>query len=175
MKTLIDLFREFSLTAGLDEYTASSRILYYSLLYCWNEQRRPDVTSLATKQLYTLTGLPETTFRDAFGYLADRGWVKRVKSRRRGIFAWIMREDRGNGATPAGFLSARAQRNEKEKVEEPPPKAAPQPTTKEAEANVQSISAGSSCAISPISDLDGILRATSTSEGLHYGELPDDF
>lgn len=107
--TLIDLFREFSLVSTRENYSPSSRILYYTMLWCWNEQRRPEVTAMSTKQLYTLTGLPETTFREAFTYLADRGWVKRVKSRKRGLIAWLMRDRCGTSAPPAGFPLAPAQ------------------------------------------------------------------
>ncbi len=121
--TLIDLFREFSSVSTRELYSTSSRVLYYTLLYLWNEQRRPEIASLTSKQLYTLAGLPETTFRDAFKYLADRGWVKRLKSRRRGITAWQMRFNGANAAPAAGFpMDAPAQRVSEEGEKSAPPK-----------------------------------------------------
>lgn len=108
--TIIDLFRTFSENATSKGYSSSSRILYYTLLWCWNEQRRPEIAAKSSNQLMMLTGLPETTFREAFTYLADRGWVKRVKLRRRGVIAWCMRDGSGNAAPPAGFPLSPAQR-----------------------------------------------------------------
>jgi len=120
--TLIDLFRTFSSEATSMGYSASSRILYYTMLWCWNEQRRPERTAVSSKQLMMLTGLPETTFRDAFKYLADRGWVKRLKSRRRGITAWQMRFNGANAAPAAGFpMDAPAQRVSEEGEKSAPP------------------------------------------------------
>lgn len=137
--TLIDLFREFSSVSTRESYSSSSRILYYTLLWCWNEQRRPEVTTLTTKQLYTLTGLPETTFREAFQYLADRGWIKRVKSRKRGLTAYLMRDRCGSSAPPAGFSMSPAQSKTVEGREETPNSVSSKPNHQSAEvhANVR--------------------------------------
>ena len=118
--TTLDLFRTFSSEATSKGYSSSSRILYYTLLWCWNEQRRPSIAAVSSKQLMMLTGLPEATFREAFSYLADRGWVKRVKLRRRGITAWELRNGCDNAAPPAGFLLSPAQRKSDRGVEESP-------------------------------------------------------
>lgn len=107
--TIIDLFREFSSVAVFDSYPSSSRVLYYTMLWCWNERRRPEVVTMRRNELYTLAGLPESTFRDAFAYLADRGWVKRVKSRSRVEFAFILRQDRAKAAPKVVLCNTRTQ------------------------------------------------------------------
>lgn len=118
--TLIDLFREFSSTSSREKYSPSSRILYYTLLWCWNEQRRPEFAAMTMQELCTLTGLPRTTIQSAFGYLADRGWVKRAKSRNRQVFGWLMRDCRQTVGKPAGFRMSPAQSKSDRSVEETP-------------------------------------------------------
>lgn len=72
-----------------DGYPASSRILYHTLLWCWNERRRKDITSLPTIRLCTLAGLEsDRTYRWAFAYLSDRGWVKRIRLRNKSKVAF---------------------------------------------------------------------------------------
>lgn len=117
--TLIDLFREFSQTAMKSAYTVSSRVLYYTLLSIWNSQRRPKIANLPYQTLITLTGLKVSTFKDAFQYLADRGWVKRVKSRNRLEFSWIMTDNRLEAVPTSGFVvHAPAEKQSEVRVEE---------------------------------------------------------
>lgn len=120
MMTLIDLFREFSHVATVENYPKSARLLYYTMLWYWNEQKRPDIARLPHAQLYTLAGLPEATYRIAFKYLADEGWIKRVKSRNRAISAWIMRDRCAKSAPPAGFRMSPAQSKSEKRLEESP-------------------------------------------------------
>lgn len=66
----------------LEGYPLTSRSLYYVLLYKWNEQRRPEIAYSTTTELQTLAGLESgSTYRWAFAYLSDRGWVKRIRLR----------------------------------------------------------------------------------------------
>lgn len=88
--TLIDLFREFSAVATLENYSGSSRILYYTLLYVWNERRRPSEVAVPYKQLCALTGLNDATFSKAIQYLSSRHWIKKFKSRNRSILIYQM-------------------------------------------------------------------------------------
>lgn len=124
--TLIDLFREFSLKSSRENYSPSSRILYYTLLWCWNEQRRPEVAILTIQELITLTGLSRTTFKRAFNYLSDRGWVKRVKSRNSHLMAWIMRDGSYLVVTPADFpMDARTESSDERREKFSPKKIFP--------------------------------------------------
>lgn len=118
--SIIDLFREFSAVATSDNYSGSSRILYYTLLYIWNERRRPSEVSVAQKQLCALTGLPPATFADAVQYLTSRHWIKRLKSRNRTIFVYKLNEFRTNAERAAGFLMSPAQSKSKMRLEESP-------------------------------------------------------
>jgi len=118
--TLIDLFREFSAVATTDNYSGSSRILYYTLLYIWNERRRPSEVSVVQKQLYALTGLSPATFVDAVRYLSSRHWIKRLKSRNRTTFVYQLNEGRTEAERAAGVPMAPAQRKKAESWENPP-------------------------------------------------------
>ena len=171
--TLIDLFREFSSVSTRENYSPSSRILYYTLLWCWNEQRRPECASLSTKQLYTLAGLPEATFRVAFAYLADRGWVKRVKSRKHGIIAWIMRDRCESVAPPARFPLSRAQSSslEEGRIALTGDSSAP---TKEPEQHVQPGSSGEIGSSDVNTTIRGVQGTAATPTAVDSGNVPDD-
>lgn len=171
--TLIDLFREFSSVATREKYSPSSRILYYTLLWCWNEQRRPEIATSTMNELCTLTGLPRTTIQSAFGYIADRGWVKRVKSRNRQVFSWLMRDSRLNVGTPACFPLSRAQSSSLEEGRIAPQGDSSRPT-KETEPHVQSRS-GSEIGSSDVNTtIRGVQGTAATPTAVDSGNVPDD-
>lgn len=74
--TLIDLFRAFQKTAETTGYTASARLVYYSILNAWNEERRPQCLRIRRSTLQNLSGLSESSVRNAISYLANTGWIK---------------------------------------------------------------------------------------------------
>lgn len=172
--TLIDLFREFSQISTTEGYPQSSRILFYTVLYLWNERRRPDVIELSTEKLYTLAGLPESTFREALKYLTDRHWVKRVKSRKRGITALLMRDRRESAAPPAGFPLSPAQRRATEGKEESPIGDSSIPAPKETRDDIARTSpdVGASSAVGGISEA---VRTDSKRAEMDTREFPDYF
>lgn len=170
--TLIDLFREFGAVSTREGYSPSSRILYHTMLWCWNEQRRPEVTTMSTVQLYTLAGLAETTFREAFAYLADRGWVKRVKSRKRGLTAWLMRDRCGKSAPPAGFPMSPAQRTDDEGGRIA--RGDSSPDTSKEQSNVQSASGNDVGGSGVNPKLSGIQGAAAPPNQMDRGDVPDD-
>lgn len=101
--TLIDLFREFNKEAVTKSYPPSARSLFHTLLWIWNDNRRPAEISLPRNSLLALTGLPDSTFRDAFAYLSSRGWIKRLNSRNRKTYTYSMREEHVTTAQAVDF------------------------------------------------------------------------
>lgn len=169
--TIIDLFREFSKKSLC--YPKSAKILYYTMLSYWNENGRPEVTSLPTKLLYTLACLPETTFREAVQYLSSRGWFKRVKSRERGDFAWIWRDKREETAQPALFVIRAREQNETRR-EESPIGDSSSPTLKESKNDIARTSpnVGTSSAVGGISEA---VRTDSERAKVDMRKFPDYF
>lgn len=90
--TLIDLFRNFSQTAIENNFPASVRILYYTVLYEWNELRRPNTFTIRKTVLLAKTGLPESTFRDAYRFLTSRKFFV-SKTTKRGIYVIQLQDD----------------------------------------------------------------------------------
>lgn len=168
--TVIDLFRDFSFTASMGGYPTTARTLYYTMLYIWNERRRPATVQLTTKTLHALTGLNDSTFRSAFAYLSDRGWVKRHQSRKLGVFAYSMLENNGDGATIGGSNAHATRETEKEKNS--PPKANSFPDREVKAHDTGNTSTGG--AIPSISDLGGIQGTTSAAKRIHHDPLPED-
>ena len=168
--TLIDLFRDFSFTASMNGYPTAARTLYYTMLYVWNERRRPATVQLTAKELYALAGLTDSTARKSFAYLSDRGWVKRRQSRNSSIFAYSVLENGGNGATIGGSNAHATRETEMEKNSLPKANSFP---TKEVKAHDTRPDCPSGANPS-ISDLDGIPRATSTARRIHHDPLPED-
>lgn len=116
--TLIDLFREFNKEATAKSYPQSARSLFHTLLWIWNERKRPSEISLQRQALIALTGQADSTFRDSFSYLSSRGWVKRLNSRNRVTFTYKLRDDRAAPAQAVDFpISARAIEIEAERKE----------------------------------------------------------
>lgn len=114
--TLIDLFRDFNKEATTKSYPSSARNLFHTLMWIWNERRRPTEVSLPRQAIIALTGLPDSTFRDAFSFLSSRGWVKRLNSRNRATYTFRMCTDRANSATDARFpMDACAEPNDERK------------------------------------------------------------
>lgn len=74
--TLIDFFRAFQTTAEKNGYAASARVLYYSILHAWNEERRPDCLRIRRGTLQDLSGLSESSVRNALQFLATTGWLQ---------------------------------------------------------------------------------------------------
>lgn len=74
--SLIDLFRAFQNEAEKTGYAASARLVYYSVLNAWNEERRPECLRIRRGTLQNLTGLNESTVRNAISFLANTGWFK---------------------------------------------------------------------------------------------------
>lgn len=171
--TIIDLFREFSSTASMNGYPTAARTLYYTMLYVWNERRRPATVQLTALELRALAGLSNSTFQSAFSYLSDRGWVKRRQSRNRNVFVYELTarglENVGSGATVGGLNDAHATRETERK--NPPPADSSHDHEVTAHEPTDTDRLG---AISPISDLDGILAATRRATGLREDPFPFD-
>lgn len=74
--TLIDLFRAFQNSAEKNGFAASARLTYYSILNAWNEERRPECLRIRRSTLQDLTGLSESSVRNAVSFLANTGWIK---------------------------------------------------------------------------------------------------
>ena len=74
--TLIDLFRAFQTAAEKNRYPLSARATYYSILNAWNDERRPDCLRIRRGTLQDLTGLSESSVRNAIQFLANIGWIK---------------------------------------------------------------------------------------------------
>lgn len=74
--TLIDFFRAFQSFAEKNCYAASVRVLYYSILNAWNEERRPECLRIRRGTLQDLTGLSETAVRRGLQVLSSIGWIK---------------------------------------------------------------------------------------------------
>lgn len=163
--TLLDLFREFSAVATSEKYSGSSRILYYTLLYIWNERRRPAEVSVAQSQLCALTGLPPATFAAAVQYLTSRHWIKRFKSRNRTTFVYQLNEFGTNAERAAGFLLSPAQSKSQERVEKSPPKGdfSTRPTETEVHANVRE--SDSECDRRAVAGACSVAREVPTQSG----------
>lgn len=176
--TLIDLFREFSAVATSDNYSGSSRILYYTLLYIWNERRRPSEVSVAQKQLYALTGLPPATFVDAVRYLSSRHWIKRLKSRNRTTFVYQLNEGRTEAERAAGVPLSPAQRTTAERRENPPQSGFSDGITQKDRDYEQSIQrariAGDDSATQSQDELRRVAEAARRAAELDSDEMPDD-
>lgn len=168
--TIIDLFRDFSFTASMNGYPTPARSLYYTLLYVWNERRRPDTVQLTAKELHALAGLPEATFRRAFEYLANRGWVKRFQSRNRVLFTYSLRE---NGVSVAEIGGSNAPATRENQRKNSPTQAANSSTTTEETARGQRTDSTVG-AIPSNRQLEGIRAATSPTARVHQDPLPDD-
>lgn len=172
--TIIDLFRDFSFTASMDGYPTAARTLYYTMLYVWNERRRPTTVQLTALELRALAGLSNSTFQSAFSYLSDRGWVKRRQSRNRNVFVYELTarglENVGSGATVGGLNDAHATRETERK--NPPPKADSSPHIEVTEHDTRTSSGDRK--IPSISELGGIRAATSTATRVHNDPLPED-
>lgn len=124
--TLIDLFRHFAKTAEGRGYPPSARCVFMTLLNAWNEQRRPSTTTLKRSELITRSGLPETSFRRGFQYLADRAWVKRLNTPRSTMaFEWrVTLPDNGADVAARGANNhAHATETEQNDGAEKPPQA----------------------------------------------------
>lgn len=74
--TLIDFFRAFQNTAEKNGFAASARVLYYSILHAWNEERRPECLRIRRGTLQDLSGLSESSVRNALQFLTTTGWLK---------------------------------------------------------------------------------------------------
>lgn len=74
--TLIDFFRAFQSSAEKNGFAASARLLYYSILHAWNEERRPECLRIRRGTLQDLTGLSESSVRNALQFLTTTGWLK---------------------------------------------------------------------------------------------------
>ena len=74
--TLIDLFKEFHRNAIQQEFPASARVLYYTLLGEFNSARWIDSLVLSTRDLTQLTGLPTTSVHRAKQFLTSKGLIK---------------------------------------------------------------------------------------------------
>lgn len=74
--TLIDFFRAFQSTAEKNGFATSARVTYYSILHAWNEERRPDCLRIRRSTLQNLTGISESSVRNAIQILASTGWIK---------------------------------------------------------------------------------------------------
>lgn len=74
--TLIDFFRAFQSTAEKNNFATSARVLYYSILHAWNEERRPECLRIRRGTLQDLSGLSESSVRNALQFLATTGWLK---------------------------------------------------------------------------------------------------
>lgn len=74
--TLIDFFRAFQTTAEKNGYAASARLLYYSILHAWNEERRPECLRIRRGTLQDSAGLSESSVRNALQFLSTTGWLK---------------------------------------------------------------------------------------------------
>ena len=74
--TLIDFFRAFQSTAEKNNFATSARVLYYSILHAWNEERRPECLRIRRGTLQDLSGLSESSVRNALSFLATTGWLK---------------------------------------------------------------------------------------------------
>lgn len=120
--SLIELFRRFSQLSQLKNSTASARALGYTLIYVWNELRRPEVTTVSRQRLMELSGLNDTTFRRSLKYLSDIALIKRVSARSKFDVAFYWRIDDREmtpARRPAGLINTPASRvkvrEEKEK------------------------------------------------------------
>lgn len=91
--SVIELFRSFSQLSQIRNFAGSARVLGYTLIYVWNEQRRPDVTIASRQRLMELTGLSESTFRWALKYLSDSAIIKKVSARSKFLVAFYWRID----------------------------------------------------------------------------------
>lgn len=74
--TLIDFFRAFQSSAEKNNFAASARVLYYSILHAWNEERRPECLRIRRGTLQDLSGLSESSVRNALQFLSTTGWLK---------------------------------------------------------------------------------------------------
>lgn len=74
--TLIDFFRAFQSSAEKNGYAASARLLYYSILHAWNEERRPECLRIRRGTLQDSAGLSESSVRNALQFLSTTGWLK---------------------------------------------------------------------------------------------------
>ena len=74
--TLIDFFRAFQSTAEKNNFAASARVLYYSILHAWNEERRPECLRIRRGTLQDISGISESSVRNALQFLATTGWLK---------------------------------------------------------------------------------------------------
>ena len=119
--TLIDLFRNFSQTAIENNFPASVRILYYTVLYEWNELRRPNTFTIRKTVLLAKTGLPESTFRDAYRFLTSRKLFV-SKTTKRGVYV-IQLQDKEETSATSQALNAPARQSVEKIVpaEENPP------------------------------------------------------
>lgn len=120
--SIIELFRSFSQLSQIRNFAGSARVLGYTLIYVWNEQRRPDVTIASKQRLMELTGLSESTFRWALKYLSDSAIIKRVSARSKFLVAFYWRidcQDATKSLRPDGLINTPASRvkniEEKEK------------------------------------------------------------
>lgn len=172
--TLIDLFREFSAVATSEKYPGSSRVLYYTLLYIWNERRRPTEISVAQSQLCALTGLPPSTFVAAVQFLSSRHWIKRFKSRNRMIFVYQLNEFGTNAERAAGFVLSPAQSKSEKGKEESPNGDSSIPAQQEVRDDITRTSpdVGASSAVGGISEA---VRTNSERAEMDTREFPDYF
>lgn len=171
--TVIDLFRDFSFTASVNGYPMAARTLYYTMLYVWNERRRPGTVQLTALELRALAGLSNSTFQSAFSYLSDRGWVRRRQSRNRNTFVYEL-TDRGlenvcSGATIGGSNASATRETERKNS---PPQEANSSTTREEQHRGRTVKPVG--AIPSNSGLEGIRAATSPTARIHRDPLPDD-
>lgn len=74
--SLINLFKEFHRDAIQQEFPPSTRVLFDTLLYKFNEAFWTDKLVLSERELISLTGLPKTTVNDAKRFLAARHIIK---------------------------------------------------------------------------------------------------
>lgn len=74
--SLINLFKEFHRDAIQQEFPPSTRVLFDTLLYKFNEAFWTDKLVLSERELISLTGLPKTTVNDAKRFLAARRIIK---------------------------------------------------------------------------------------------------
>lgn len=77
--SLINLFKEFHRDAIQQEFPPSTRVLFDTLLYKFNEAFWTDKLVLSERELISLTGLPKTTVSDAKHFLAARHIIKITK------------------------------------------------------------------------------------------------
>lgn len=75
-RTLIDFFRAFQSSAEKNNFATSARVLYYSILHAWNEERRPECLRIRRGTLQDLSGLSESSVRNALQFLSTTGWLK---------------------------------------------------------------------------------------------------